>query len=98
MDPGVAASFARDFADGYQHLDDPQEWFNQIRELAAKHGFAPNAKEYKKDPDAYAGSIREASQLIRVALTGSTRSPDLHAITQALGADEVLPRLRGLAG
>ena len=98
MDTTIAASFAHDFATGYQHLDDPQEWFNQIRELAAKHGFAPNAKEYKKNPDAYPGSIREASQLIRVALTGSTRSPDLHAITQALGAAEVLRRLRTLAG
>ncbi len=98
MDPGVAANFARDFADGYQHLADPQEWFNQIRELTAKHGFAPNAKGYKKNPEAYPGSIREASQLIRVALTGSTRSPDLHAITQALGADEVLRRVRALAG
>jgi glutamyl-tRNA synthetase len=97
VDATITANFAHDFADGYQHLDDPQEWFNQIRELAAKHGFAPNAKEYKKNPDAYPGSIREASQLIRVALTGSTRSPDLHAVTQALGAPEVLRRLRALA-
>ena len=94
----IAASFAHDLADSYQHLDDPQDWFSQIRELAAKHGFAANAKEYKKNPDAYPGSIREASQLIRVALTGSTRSPDLHAITQALGAPEVLRRLRALGG
>jgi glutamyl-tRNA synthetase len=98
VNPAITASFARDFADGYQHLDDPQEWFNQIRELAAKHGFAPNAKEYKKNPDSYPGSIREASQLIRVALTGSTRSPDLHAITQALGTPEVLRRVRALTG
>ncbi|WP_432824754.1 glutamate--tRNA ligase [Dactylosporangium sp. CA-092794] len=94
--PDVATSFARDFADGYEHRTDSQEWFNQLRELAATHGFAPTAKEYKNNPDAYAGSIREASQLVRVALTGSTRSPDLHAITQALGADEVLRRLRAL--
>lgn len=98
VDITITASFAQDFTDGYRHLDDPQEWFNQIRELAAKHGFAPNAKEYKKNPDTYSGSIREASQLIRIALTGSTRSPDLHAITQALGAPEVLGRLRALAG
>ncbi|GLW95193.1 hypothetical protein [Actinokineospora globicatena] len=39
-----------------------------------------------------------ATRLVRVALTGSTRSPDLHAISQALGADEVLRRLRALAG
>ncbi len=93
---GVITEFVADFVTGYQQLADPAEWFNQIRELAGKHGFAPNAKEYKKNPDAYAGSIREASQLIRVALTGSTRSPDLHAITQAIGADEVLRRLRAV--
>jgi glutamyl-tRNA synthetase len=98
VDAAVTASFAHDLIEGYQHLDDSQEWFNQIRELAAKHGFAANAKEYKKNPDAYPGSIREASQLIRVALTGSTRSPDLHAITQALGESEVLRRLRALGG
>ncbi len=98
VDATIAAHFAHDFAEGYQHLGDPQEWFNQIRELAAKHGFAPSAKEYKKNPDAYPGSIREASQLIRVALTGSTRSPDLHAITQALGPAEVLRRLHSLSG
>lgn len=98
VDPAVAAAFARDFADRYRHLADPQEWFGQVRELAAEHGFAPNPKEYKKNPDAYPGSIREASQLVRVALTGSTRSPDLHAITQAIGEDEVLRRLRALAG
>ena len=94
----VISTFVSDFVDGYQQLDDPAEWFNQIRDLAAKHGFAKNAKEYKKDPDAYPGSIREASQLIRVALTGSTRSPDMHAITQAIGADEVLRRLRAAIG
>ena len=97
VDRGVAASFARDFAGGYQHLADPQEWFSQVRDLAAKHGFAANAKEYKKAPGAYPGSVREASQVIRVALTGSTRSPDLHAVAQALGQAEVLRRLRALA-
>jgi len=91
--PELVQALAGDFADGYQELDDPQEWFNQIRTLAAKHGFAANAKEYKKNPDAYPGSIREASQIIRVALTGSTRSPDLFAVARALGADEVRRRV-----
>ncbi|MBO0827331.1 MAG: glutamate--tRNA ligase [Streptosporangiales bacterium] len=97
VDPAVAAAFGRDLADGYQQLADPAEWFDQIRELAAKHGFARNAKEYKKNPDAYPGSLREAAQLVRVAVTGSTRSPDLHAISQAIGADEFVARVRRLA-
>ena len=41
----------------------------------------------KKNLDTYHGSIRKAS-LVRVALNGSTRSPGLHAITQALDTDE----------
>ncbi|SDM39337.1 glutamate--tRNA ligase [Allokutzneria albata] len=92
----VVRALVRDFVDGYQHVEDGQEWFNQIRELAAKHGFARNAKEYKKDPENFPGSIREASQIIRIAITGSTRSPDLHAITQAIGQEETLRRLAPL--
>jgi glutamyl-tRNA synthetase len=42
--------------------------------------------------------LRDAANVIRVALTGSSRSPDLHAVAGALGADEVIRRLRALAG
>jgi glutamyl-tRNA synthetase len=94
----LVRAFAADFAGGYSDAGDPQEWFGQIRELAARHGFAPNAKAYKQDPAAYPGSIREASQLIRVALTGSTRSPDLYSVAKALGRDEVLRRVSSLRG
>jgi glutamyl-tRNA synthetase len=96
LDPELAQAFLADFADGYQSLADGREWFDQIRQLATKHGFAPSPKEFKKNPDAYPGSIREASQLVRVTLTGSTRSPDLHAVASTLGAAEVQRRLRAL--
>jgi glutamyl-tRNA synthetase len=92
----LVRAFARDFVDGYTETEDGQEWFAQIRTLADKHGFATNSKEYKRNPDAYPGSIREASQLIRVALTGSTRSPDLFAVARTLGGDEVLRRVESL--
>jgi glutamyl-tRNA synthetase len=98
LDPALVRAFVADFAASYQPLADPKDWFDQIRELATKHGFAPSAKDYKKNPDAYPGSIREAAQLVRVALTGSTRSPDLHAVAATLGPEEVLRRLRALGG
>jgi glutamyl-tRNA synthetase len=94
--PGVVEALLGDLTDSYDH--EREEWFGQIRDLAAKHGFARNAKELKSDPERFPGSIREASQLVRVALTGSTRSPDLHAVSRALGADEVRARLRAAAG
>ncbi|ANN18673.1 glutamate--tRNA ligase [Amycolatopsis orientalis] len=98
VDREVVQAVARDFVGNYQQLDDGQEWFQQIREVAAKHGFAKNAKEFKKNPEGFPGSIREASQIIRIAITGSTRSPDLHSITQALGREETLGRFSGLVG
>jgi glutamyl-tRNA synthetase len=96
--PEISGAFAAEFVANYRHSDTQQDWFNQIRELTAKLGFAPNPKEYKKNPDAFPGSLREASQLIRVAITGSTKSPDLHAIAIALGADEVIRRVNAIAG
>ena len=39
----------------------------------------------------------EASQAIRVLLTGTTRSPDLPEVAGALGTDEVLRRVRAVA-
>jgi glutamyl-tRNA synthetase len=96
--PGeTARPFVADLVAGYRQVDDQGEWFDQIRQTSARHGFAASPKEYKKDPDAYVGSIREAAQLVRVAVTGSTRSPDLHAISRAIGAEEFLRRLRPLA-
>ncbi|HLQ57609.1 MAG TPA: glutamate--tRNA ligase family protein [Streptosporangiaceae bacterium] len=94
----VTASFARDLLDGYRHGGDGGEWFGQIREAAAKNGFAASPQEYRRNPDGYVGSIREASQLVRVAITGSTRSPDLYAISQAIGETEFRRRLEPLAG
>jgi glutamyl-tRNA synthetase len=76
---------------------DPQEWFGQIRDLAAKYGFAPNARQFKQAPEKYPGSITDASQLIRVALTGSRRSPDLASVARVLGREEVIRRVSSLA-
>ena len=96
MDPDLVRAFASTFIKNYSYGEDSQEWFGQVRSTAGEHGFAPSPKEFKKNPEAYPGSIREASQLVRVALTGSTRSPDLHAVAGALGTDEVLRRLSAL--
>ena len=94
--PDLVRQVASTFADQYQPPGPDVEWFNQIRELATQLGFAPNAKTYKKDPDAYPGSIREASQVIRVLLTGTPRSPDLAQVAGALGEGEVLRRIRSV--
>jgi len=96
LDPALVQELAAGFADGYQPPAPDREWFGQIRDLANRLGFAPSQKIYKQDPAAYRGSIRDASQVIRVLLTGTTRSPDLAAIAAVLGPAEVLRRTRAV--
>jgi glutamyl-tRNA synthetase len=97
LDPDLVRAIAAGFADGYQPLDPGPAWFEQVRQLTARLGFAPSNKEYKKNPDAYPGSIADLSQVIRVLLTGSRQSPDLGQVAAAIGKDEVLRRVRALS-
>jgi glutamyl-tRNA synthetase len=92
--PEQVRAIAAGFADGYRPPGPDVDWFGQIRELADHLGFAPSQKAYKQNPDAYPGSIREVSQVIRVLLTGTPRSPDLAAVAAALGTDETIRRAR----
>lgn len=91
--PHVVVTLARDFAAGYQHAPDKESWFEQIRRLAAKHGFAVTAGQYKKNPENFAGSISHVSNAIRVVMTGLTTSPELFLVAQNLGEEEVLRRV-----
>ena len=91
--PATVRSLCTDLLREYRSLDDADEWFGQIRAAAAANGFAPSVKDYKNNPTEFAGSIREASQAIRVLLTESTRSPALHLVAAALGEDDVRRRI-----
>jgi glutamyl-tRNA synthetase len=102
LDPDSVRAVAGAFADGYQPpAPEPGRdpgWFDQIRQLADDLGFAPSQKVFKQDPAAYKGSIREASQGVRVLLTGAPGSPDLAQVARALGPEETLRRVRAVLG
>ena len=100
LDPETVRAVADAFAAGYQPPtsepgSDPG-WFDQVRELADALGFAPSQKVYKQDPHLYRGSIREASQVIRILLTGAPRSPELAQVARVLGTEETLRRIRAV--
>ncbi len=92
----MVVKLVNDFADSYRHEGDKEAWFEQIRRLAAAHGFAPTAGQYKKNPENFAGSISHVSNAIRIALTGLKQSPEFFLVANNLGEEEVLRRVRAL--
>ena len=95
--PDMVRAMAAGFAAGYTEPGPDVAWFDQIRNLAGGLGFALRQKDYKKNPDAYPGSIADAAGVIRVLITGSRQSPDLEQTCAALGREEVLRRVTALS-
>jgi len=70
-----------------------EDWFNSIKALAARHGFADNIKEWKKDKEAYKGHVGDVSEFLRIALSGKKNSPNLYCVIQILGKEKVVSRI-----
>lgn len=73
--------------------NDKQIWFDKIKDVAEKFGYAREVKEYKQNPDNYKGHVGDVSTVIRIALTGRANTPDMYEIMQVLGKDSVVARL-----
>lgn len=88
-----AAAILHDYSQVWSPADEKDVWFEKIKALCAPHGFTPNVKEYKQNPDAFKGHVGDVSTVIRIAVTGRTNTPDLCTILQLLGEDTVHARL-----
>jgi glutamyl-tRNA synthetase len=82
------------FCESYDPADGSDVWFEKVKAAAAAIGFAPDTKDYKKDPAAWPGHVGDVSMALRVAVTGRRQSPDLCEIMRVLGAGRVMQRLR----
>lgn len=75
---------------------DESTWWNGVKEIGEKHGFASSNKDYKNNPSAYKGSVSDCAEILRLALTCSKESPNLHEILEILGQEEVRNRLSSI--
>ncbi len=71
----------------YDENDDKQQWFDKIKELAGKLGYASEVKEFKANPDKYKAHVGDVSTVLRVALTSRTNTPDMYEIMKILGKE-----------
>ncbi len=72
---------------------DESIWWNGVKLIGEEKGFASSNKDYKANPDAYKGSTSDCAELLRLAITGSRQSPNLHEILEILGKNEVDSRI-----
>lgn len=77
----------------YDENDDKQTWFNKIKEMCPLFGFAGETKDYKKNPENYKGSVAQVCEVIRVAVTNRTNTPDLYEILKLLGKERIKERI-----
>ncbi|MBQ5926870.1 MAG: glutamate--tRNA ligase, partial [Clostridia bacterium] len=89
----VVKQILTDFLATYDEKDDCSEWFNKVKAVAEKNGFASDMKAYKANPDAYPGNVSDVAEMLRIATTGLANTPDLWTIMQILGKERTVQRM-----
>ena len=76
----------------FDEKDDKQQWFDKIKDLSGKLGYASEVKEFKANPDKYEAHVGDVSTVLRIALTGRTNTPDMYEIMNIMGKDRIKER------
>ena len=72
---------------------DEESWFNNLKQLGSEIGFAPNAKEYKKNKEAFLGHIGDFAEIIRISISGRKNTPNFYHVLRILGLERVINRI-----
>ncbi len=81
------------YLETYDEKDDNSQWFSKVKVLAEELGFTTDMKAYKKEPEKFKGSVAQVSEIIRIAVTGLSNTPDLCTICQIIGKDIMKERI-----
>lgn len=87
--PQIVASFM----ETYSPDDDGEAFFEKLKTIARDNGFAEKAGDYKKNPEAFKGTVADVAKVFRVLLSGRAQTPDLSSVMRAMGRDRVFARL-----
>ena len=77
----------------YDNNDTKEQWYEKVKDLAVKYGFAANVKDYKENPNDYKGHVGDICEFIRVAVTSLTMTPDLYELLKLLGKNRIYSRI-----
>ena len=80
-------------ADALYTADSVDSWLGEIKVLADQLGFAIDKAKFKEDPSKFKGDFADFMKLIRLALTGTNRTPNLFYVLKVMGKERVVNRL-----
>lgn len=74
-------------------LENKEDWFANIKQIAQNLGYATDNKLYKQNPQDYKGNVATVCLYLRVAICGRQNSPDLFQIMSILGKEKVVEKI-----
>lgn len=94
QDKDTVATILKEYLSVYNHNDDNSEWFNKLKAVADKYGFASDMKAYKANPENFKGSVSDIAEIVRIAVTGRANTPDLWSIVHIMGEEQMKERIQ----
>ena len=94
LDEDMVSDILKTYLSKYDHNDDNSAWFNKLKEIADKHGFASDMKAYKANPENYKGNVSDIAEVVRIAVTGRANTPDLWTIVHIMGEEQMKERIQ----
>lgn len=93
LDMSEVKNILNDYMAAYNHDDDNSAWFNKLKEIADKHGYASDMKAYKASPESFKGNVSDIAEVVRIAVTGRANTPDLWSIVHIMGEEQMKQRI-----
>ena len=93
LDMSEVKNILNDYMAAYNHDDDNSAWFNKLKEIADKHGYASDMKAYKASPESFKGNVSDIAEVVRIAVTGRANTPDLWTIVHIMGEQQMKERI-----
>ena len=96
MDNETVKAILAKYLESYDENDDNSQWFNKVKSVSESLGFTTDMKAYKKNPENFKGSVAQVSEIIRIAVTGLSNTPDLSTICKIIGKDVMTERIENV--
>ncbi|NPE23679.1 glutamate--tRNA ligase [Fusibacter sp. A1] len=93
MQPEEVVEILKELISNYTQTDSHEEWYEQMKNLCERLGYATSMKEFKRNKEVYRGHLGDLMGMIRLVLTGRRNTPDLYQIMSTMGIDRVTSRM-----